>query len=286
MKNIYEIITSKFIEELQKGVVPWQKPWITCCAGADCAISHANGKPYSLLNQMLLSYKPGEWLSYKQITDAGGHIKKGEKPSIVVFWKFVPKTEENEDGEKVVVGQFPMLKYYNVWHIDQCEGVKAKFAQAAKTFETEPIEAAEKVVNDYFGREACKLFIENRNDAFYSSSKDEIHVPSKSQFKEISEYYSTLFHEAVHSSGAADRLNRKELVEKTFFGSEDYSKEELVAEMGSAFILAQLGITNEKTFKNSAAYVQNWLKVLKSDPKMVVHAASKAERAAEYILAA
>ncbi len=274
--NIYEEITNRIINQLESGEIPWHKPWHGITSGAYNRVSK---KPYSLLNQMLLMHD-GEYATYKQWTDLGGTIKKGEKSEIVVFWKIF-QVEEEENGKKVKKS-IPLLKYINVFHVSQVDGVEPK---SVKPIEHNPVEEAEKIKSDYVDRE--HLLIEEliTNRAFYSPSRDYIQVPCKEQYDNVNEFYSTLFHEMVHSTGHKDRLGRLDVNAKlASFGSEDYSKEELIAEIGSAFLMNHVGIETSKTFKNSAAYIQSWLKVLKDDNRFIVSASSKAEKAMKYIL--
>ena len=274
--NVYEMVTNRIIDQLSKGEIPWHKPWHGINSGAYNRVSK---KPYSLMNQMLLSHD-GEYATYKQWQDMGGQVRKGEKAEIVVFWKMI-KIEEEKDGE-TREKNIPMLRYYSVFHVSQVDGVEPLDIDAV---EHEPIAEAEKIKTDYMEREGIEIKEIFSNDAFYSPMGDFINIPSKEQYTDINEFYATLFHEAVHSSGAETRLNRFNKNEKLAkFGSEDYSKEELIAELGSAFLMNSVGIETPKTFKNSAAYIQSWLKVLKNDPKMIVSAAGKAEKAAEFIL--
>ena len=293
--DIYQIITDKMIAQLESGIIPWQKPWMN--AEGACCISHTTGKPYSMLNQMLLDCRAGEWLTYKQVVAEGGKVRKGEKASMVVFWTFVQKTvksetvEEHDDAGEVVgaetretITRYPVLKSYNVFHIDQCDGISARYANEPAKNEHTPNEVAEAVVAEYIKRDALTLNICESNQAFYSPVKDLVQVPKMSQYANDAEYYSTLFHELTHSTGHKNRLNRSEVVGVHFFGDMDYSKEELTAEMGAAFLCNQVGIDCAKAFKNSVAYIQGWLKKLQNDKKAVVIAAGKAERAAKYIL--
>lgn len=275
-KDIYEMVTDRIIEQLEKGVVAWQKPWTGVHDGAYNRISN---KPYSLLNQMLLS-KTGEYASFKQWTELGGHIRKGEKAEIVTFWKIQPIEEENEDGEKVTK-QIPLLRYYNVFHISQVEGVEPK---SIDLNELQPIEEAERIKNEYMQREHIKILEKVTNKAFYSPSLDYIQIPCKEQYQNIEEFYSTLFHEMTHSTGHKVRLDREDIKDCVYFGSENYSKEELCAELGSAFLINKLGIESSKSFKNSTAYIQSWLRVLKNDKKFIISASSRAEKAVKYIL--
>ena len=258
-KSVYEIITERIIEQLENGVIPWQKPWSGTHSGAYNRISN---KPYSLLNQMILKHD-GEYATFKQWSDLGGKIRKGEKSEVVVFWKIQPFEEENENGEKVIK-QIPLLRHYNVFHISQVDGVEPK----------------EQLMN----REHLKIFEKVTNKAFYTPTFDYIEVPCKEQYQNIEEFYSTLFHEMIHSTGHKNRLGRLETGASAHFGSKTYSKEELVAELGSAALVNMLGIETEKSFRNSGAYIQNWLQALKNDNKFIVSASSKAEKAVKYIL--
>lgn len=276
-KSVYEIITERIIEQLENGVIPWQKPWSGTHSGAYNRISN---KPYSLLNQMILKHD-GEYATFKQWSDLGGKIRKGEKSEVVTFWKIQPIEEENEDGEKVI-RQIPILKYFNVFHISQVDGVEPK--EQLKISDLEPIEEAEKIKTEYMNREHLKIFEKVTNDAFYLPIQDYIQVPCKEQYQDIEEFYSTLFHEMIHSTGHKNRLNRPDMQGIVRYGSEKYSKEELTAELGSAMIINILGIETEKSFKNSSGYIQDWLQVLKNDNKFIVSASSKAEKAVKYIL--
>lgn len=275
-KDIYEMVTDRIIEQLEKGYIPWQKPYTGVHDGAYNRISN---KPYSLLNQMLLS-KTGEYASFKQWSELGGHIRKGEKAEIVTFWKIQQIEEENEDGEKIIK-QLPLLRYYNVFHISQVEGVEPK---SIDLNELQPIEEAERIKTEYMQREHIKILEKVTNKAFYSPSLDYIQVPCKEQYQNIEEFYSTLFHEMIHSTGHKVRLDREDVKDCMYFGSENYSKEELCAELGSAFIINKLGIESSKSFNNSTAYIQSWLRVLKNDKKFIISASSRAEKAVKYIL--
>lgn len=274
--NVYQIVTDRIIEEMQKGVIPWEKPWTGVRAGAFNRISK---RPYSLLNQMLLKHT-GEYATFKQWSELGGKIKKGEKSEVIVFWKITEIEEENEDNEKVKKN-IAILRYYNVFHISQVEGVKPLESPFP---EVEPIEEADRIINDYVAREHIDFTECASNKAYYSPSMDCVVVPMKEQYKLINEYYSTTFHELTHSTGHKTRLDRLESGAVAAFGSETYSKEELVAEIGSASIMNLLGIETTKTFRNSAAYIQSWINVLKNDNKFIVSAASKAEKAVNFIL--
>lgn len=278
-KSVYEMVTDRIIEQLEQGVIPWQKPWTGIRSGAFNRISK---KPYSLLNQMLLKHE-GEYATFKQWSDLGGHVRKGEKSEIVVFWKIQPIEEEKEDGTKVVK-QIPLLRYYNVFHISQVDGVEP--LPKEKLNDIEPIEKAEGILRDYWTRENITVEHMAGNRAYYSPTLDLIHLPLFGQFTDANEYYSTAFHESVHSTMNEHRCNRAEdrKGKLVAFGSEEYSKEELVAEIGSANLMNIIGIETNKSFRNSSAYIKNWLSVLRNDVKFIVSASSKAEKAVNYIL--
>ncbi len=278
-KSVYELVTDRIIEQLENGIIPWQKPWTGVRSGAYNRISK---KSYSLLNQILLQHD-GEYATFKQWSDLGGHVRKGEKSELVCFWKIQPVEEEQEDGTKVV-RQIPLLRYFNVFHISQVDGVEPLPEEELNNIE--PIEKADNVLLDYWTRENITVEHMAGDKAYYSSSRDLIHLPLFEQFVNSSEYYSTAFHESVHSTMKENRCNRAEARKGKLvaFGSEEYSKEELVAEIGSANLMNIMGIETNKSFRNSSAYIQNWLSVLKNDVKFIVSASSKAEKAVSYIL--
>ena len=289
MNKIYEEVTNQIISMMEQGIIPWHKPWTGTRSGA---ISHSTGRPYSLLNQILLQI-PGEYITWNQCHQEGGHVKKGAKAKHVYFWKLYLKPAVNEDGEpelddegKQKMKKIPVLKSFMVFHIDDCEGIEPKWADKLPEAPAQPIEEAEKTLMAYISREKITLeaeYISNR--AYYSPAFDKIVLPRIDQFSETAEYYSTAFHEATHSTGHPKRLNRFALGGKdAAFGSEEYSKEELVAEIGAACILHQMGIGTPSSLKNSAAYVQGWLNALKNDKQLIIGAAARAEKAVMMIL--
>ncbi len=287
--DIYEEVTNRIIKQLENGIIPWHKPWKMsgiAIRGAEdlrkVAFNRITKTAYSPLNQMLLS-RAGEYASFKQWQDVGGKIRKGASAEIVVFWKWIEtKTKDENDEEKLV--KIPYLRYYQVFHIDDVDGVKPlTFEEVKTTTETtfSPEEQAEDLINAYSVREQIEIRY-GGNSAFYSPRQDYIQLPERRQFgKKAGEFYSTAFHEIVHSTGVEKRLDRPNFV--SFFGSEDYSKEELVAEIGSAGLLNLLNIETSSTFTNSVAYIQSWVQALRDDKKMIVQASSKAEKAVRYI---
>lgn len=275
--DVYSMVTERIIKQLEAGYIPWRKPWVNCRAGSFNRISR---NPYSLMNQILLQHD-GEYATFRQWEEIGGRIKKGEKSEIVVFWKMQEKkVDEGEENDKI--RQIPILRYYNVFHISQVENVLP--LPPEEPYPTEPISEAEAVLHEYVGREKIKLHIGKSNQAFYRLSDDSITLPGIDQFAVPQEYYSTAFHEAIHSTMKAGRCDREEENKNSFFGNDDYSKEELTAEIGSAAMLNCLGIETDRTFENNAAYIQSWLRVLQNDKRFIISASGKAEKAVRYIL--
>ena len=280
-KKICQMITDRLIAEMEKGIIPWTKPW----HGSSACISHTTGKPYSLVNQFVLD-RPGEYITFNQCKAEGGSVKKGAKGKPVVFWKQTKITEtDSETGEKTEK-LIPMLKYYTVFHIEDCENIKPKYDVMTDRPHANPIEESEAIVENYIAAEHIRIErTEITDKAFYSPSRDYISVPSIEQYTETTEYYSTLFHEMIHSTGHSSRLNRfSGKAANAAFGSTEYSKEELVAEIGAATLVNHCGIETRQSFRNSTAYLQSWIKALKNDPTMIITAAGKAEKAYEYIV--
>ena len=280
--ELKEKLTNRIIEKMEQGIIPWSKEWGGVINGA---YSRTTKKPYSLINQMLLG-EEGEYLTFNEIKKLGGNVKKGAKAREVVFYKPYLIAEEKtnevtgevEKTEKLI----PLLKSYYVFHINDTTGIEPL---SFKKNDFNPIEEAEKISSNYLSRENIKLNLLVQNNAYYSPRNDEITLPIKEQFKSSEAYYSTLFHEMTHSTGHESRLNRFEN-KISFFGSEDYSKEELVAELGSSLAMAYLGIETKRTFNNSVAYLQSWIRALKNDVNLIFTASAKAEKAFNYILGA
>jgi len=268
--NVYELVTNRILAELEKGVIPWRKPW------SDCApINYLTRKRYRGINLWLLPHG-GEYLTFKQCQECGGKIKKGEKSHIITFFKMIEHMDE-KTGE---LKEHPYLKYSNVFHISQCEGITSKLELVP---EVDPIEAAQDIVEDYVSRSGVNfIHVTGSDRACYSPPLDKILMPAISQFESNSEYYSTAFHEMAHSTGRENRLNR--INKLANFGTETYSKEELIAELSSAMLMNTTGIEQPATFENSTAYIQGWSKKLQEDKKAIVNAAGQAQKAVDYIL--
>jgi len=286
--NVYQMVTDRIIEEMQKGIIPWRKPWHLLGNANECAISYTTRRPYSLLNQFLLG-EAGEYLTFNQIKAHGGKIRKGEKSRMVVFYQQIVKEDEtktDENGDPKLV-RIPVLRYYNVWNINQVDGIESKCKPVEQGAESKlsPDERAEEIVAGYMAQPSHpRLFIQRSDSAYYAPAGDYVVVPLMEQYNDVAEYYSTMFHELGHSTGHSSRLDRKNGMKVAAFGSADYSREELVAEMTAAMLVNEAGLDAEKAFRNSVAYLQNWLSALKNDNKMIVWAASRAEAAAKWIL--
>ena len=277
-QKVYEIITERIMEKLEKGEIPWHKPW----TAADWPKNLVSKKEYRGINVFLLGcqkYSNPYWVSFKQAGELGGSIKAGEKSTMVVFWKQFSVKDKDSEGTEGKEKQIPLLRYYRVFNVDQCEGLEGKVPEIENKREFQPLEICEKILEGMPNKPEIK-FQEPR--AYYTPIEDFVNMPKPETFDSEEFYYSVLFHELGHSTGHEKRLGRKKMGEWTNFGSEKYSKEELVAEMTAAFLCGKSGIENQ-TIDNSASYIQSWLKVLKNDPKMVVLAAAQAQRAADYI---
>ena len=276
--KVYDIVTDHVLAQLGKGQIPWRKP--RGLGPGMYPINATNNKPYKGINAWMLgmtSYRDTRWLTYKQAQERGGQVRKGEKATAVIFWK-VQTVEEDKDGE-VKEKNIPILRYYPVFNVEQCDGLKLPaLATNAPTFE--PIERAESIVANMPHRPPVGH--DGGDKAHYVPLTDSVHLPPKSAFDSADEYYSTLFHKLSHSTGHSSRLNRSTLESLAPFGSQVYSKEELVAEFAAAFLCQESGITN--TLDNSTAYITGWVKKIGSDKTLVVHGASQAQKAFEYIL--
>ena len=272
--NVYEVVTARILEELERGVVPWRRPWDQVASK-----NIATGKKYRGINAITLP--GGLFATFKQVKDLGGNVRKGVHGFPVVFFSFPDhakeKEEEKEDG-KEDGRTAPIIRYYHVFRVEDCEGLKIeKIKEEGST----SIEAAEAIV---LGMKNRPVIIEKTSaEAYYCPSTDTVQIPNRSQFPKIEEFYSTLFHELSHATGHADRLGRKTLTAAAAFGSSEYGKEELIAEFGASFLCGAAQIDNT-TVKNSASYINSWKKAIKADVKLVIQAAGMGQKAADYIL--
>lgn len=295
-EKIYQMVTERVVKAIQdaikaiqngeKGestIAPWNRPWIDYGS----PINMVSKKHYRGINVWLLTalgYSSPFFVSYKQASQLGGKVKKGEKGCPVIFWKPI-KFDKDKAGNPITDADGNpttktvwLLRYYTVFNVEQCEGFEDKIPELKKR-EFHPVEDAEAIIANMPNRPAINY---GGNKAAYSPSLDSVMMPKKEQFKSDNEYYSTIFHELVHSTGHSSRLNRNEVMDLNFFGSHEYSKEELTAEMGAVFLCNEVGI--ESTLDNSLSYLKSWLEKLQDDTKLLIVASGKAQKASDYIL--
>lgn len=276
-KTVTDFITEAIIEKLEAGCIPWRKPWN---GSANCPKNLITKKPYRGINVFILScyqYSSPYFLTFRQAQDKGGVIKKGAKSIPVVFWS-VKEIADRETGDDKNI---PILRYYRVFNIEDVEGIEAPAIEEI-TREFSPIEEAQRIVDGMPQRPDIKT---GEARAYYSPSLDYINMPRNELFHTDEEYYSTFFHELTHSTGHASRLNRATVTKSSYFGSSEYSREELIAEMGASFLSAEAGIV-QATIDNSASYIKGWISALKSKDNrgLVIQAAAAAQKAADFIL--
>lgn len=289
--KVYEIITEQILKKLESGVIPWRKPWRG--GAAFQPKSFASRKPYRGINVWLLGmaaqekgYSSPYWITYKKAQTLGGQVRKGEKSTVAVFWKQLEREKVSDSG-KIEIERHFMLRYYRLFNLEQIDDLDENKLPAdaipddtEETLDFTPIEYCEGIASNMPNKPAIEHSNERR--AYYRPSSDTVHLPNKEHFTAEPEYYSTMFHELAHSTGHETRLKRDHFKEAAF-GSADYSKEELIAEFCACFLCGTAGIETA-TIDNSAAYIENWRKVLKANSKLVVQAAGKAQKAADYIL--
>jgi antirestriction protein ArdC len=274
--NVYEIITEKIISQLESGVAPWRKPWKT-----ELPCNLISGKPYRGVNPFLLApqgYGSKYWLTYAQALKLGGHVRKGEHSSLVTFWNIGPeKTRTNSDGVSKTSKPI-LLRYYNVFNLEQTENIAENLGLGKAPVRVPDIAQCEAI----FANMPNKPALDQSARACYRPSTDTVSMPAKTAFDHIENYYSTLFHELTHSTGHTSRIGRPGIVDIENFGSESYSREELIAELGAAMLCGITGIESS-TLDCSASYLKSWIEVLKGDSKLIVQAASAAQKASDYI---
>lgn len=280
IKDTYQRITDTIIEQLEAGTKPWIRPWRGNARRSSIIPRRATGKTYRGINVIMLwvagqmfGYEENTWMTYRQAQDLGGQVRKGEKGSLVVkYGTFTPKDQEDDEDRAI-----PYLKGYTVFNVEQIEDLPVRFYSAAEELPSAPvphIEAVETFVKNtgakvsYGGTKAC-----------YRPSIDDILMPDRNRFDSEVHLYSTLLHELAHFSGAKHRLDR-DLTSR--FGNEAYAMEECIAECTAAFLCADLGVDHDPR-DNTAAYLANWLTVLKNDKRAIVTAAAKAQAAADYL---
>ncbi|MDV0621273.1 zincin-like metallopeptidase domain-containing protein [Klebsiella variicola subsp. variicola] len=270
--DIYQTVTNNIIAALEAGVKPWSCPWQRVSGISGLPSNFATGIAYSGMNIMLLwcsaskqGFGDSRWMTYKQAQAVGGQVRKGEHGTIAIFYTTLEK--ENEDGE---IDHIPMLKTFNLFNIEQIDGFPLTTETVNPEATFDPLPEAENLF-----RKSGANIIEKGQNAFFQPSTDEVWLPERHLFSNAANFYATGLHELVHWSGGKKRLSREM---KGKFGSEDYAFEELIAELGSAFLMANLGIVGEVQHES---YIASWLKALKNDKRYIfkaVNAASKAHR--------
>jgi antirestriction protein ArdC len=265
---------------LKDGVVPWRKPWNV---QASMPINVISNKGYRGINMFLLGLAPytdHRWLTLKQAGELGGRIIKGQKATMVIFWKHWQPKNDQEAEQTEARKRVPILRYYNVFNVEQCEGLSIPELYCPPPLkENQRIERAELLLQSMPDPPTIQ---EYGTSAWYRPIEDTIQIPPLKTFDSADSYYSTLFHELGHASGHEKRLNRSGVTGQILFGSGEYSKEELVAELTSAFCCATVSLDNS-LIRNAASYIDGWLSVLRNDPKAVVIAAAQAQKAADLI---
>jgi antirestriction protein ArdC len=285
--DAYQLATDRIIQLLEEGTVPWRRPWRGVGDGEQRNLKSKNA--YRGINQLLLmcsGYGQPWWLTFKQAKEIGAEIPKGTKTTPVVFWKVIeravepgtPKSRPRPDGTWVTGAMF--LRYYRVFNVEQL--VMPEGSVPEPVAETEPANMRALAVCKRYGDDGGPAFSHGGDRAYYSPSRDAVRMPVVAAFNSEDAYWSTRFHELVHSTGHQSRLARDGIIGlDSTHGSEPYAMEELTAEMGAAMLAAVVGI--DSTVEASAAYIASWLRVFKDDPKFVVNAAARAQRAADMI---
>lgn len=285
--SIYQTVSDRIISSLKAGVIPWEKPWKSPrYTGGSFPRNFYTGKSYRGINVLLLwssEYSSPFWLTFKQAQALKGNVRKGQQGAPIVFYKQLPGYAKNDEEGTGEDERIPfVLCHYTVFNAEQCDGLTLPEIEQPRTApEIGEDELCESIVTGWENHPTLHLNSPTEYRAYYRPSSDSVHMPARSRFVDAPHYYSTLFHELVHSTGHESRLNR------TFgarFGDEPYSKEELVSEMGAAFLSAIAGIANEHTDRNTTAYIQNWIAKLEEDNRLIVHAAANAQRAVDLIL--
>lgn len=283
-QDIYERVTAKIIADLEKGELTWLKPW--SAGNMDGRIVKPlrhTGQPYNGINVLMLwgaaveaGYHSPFWMTFKQAKEHDAHVKKGERGSLVVYANTLTKTEEQEDGTEEE-RSIPFMKGYTVFNVEQIEGLPEHFYT-----KPEPVIDSVRRIDHaeaFFAATGADIR-HGGNRAFYSGGNDHVQMPVFESFRSRESYYATLAHELTHWTKHKNRLDRDFGLKR--WGDEGYAREELVAELGAAFLCADLALTPEPG-TGHAAYIQSWLKVLKNDKRAIFSAAAHAQRAADYL---
>tara|TARA_R110000851_G_scaffold76990_1_gene169412 strand:+ start:126 stop:1061 length:936 start_codon:yes stop_codon:yes gene_type:complete len=301
--DVYQKVTDRIVEGLQSKGLQWFRPW-SGGNGQMSPINNATGKTYKGLNTLFLcieqmekEYEHNEWLTYKQAEASGGQVRKGESGTWIVFWnisfldptsspvKYYKKMSDVPPSIRPSIRKVFSPRSWNVFNIGQCDDIEPRrkpVAPVEGVGEFTPIEKAEKVYNEQYPKDNRPTLAHGGERAFYAPARHHVQMPSQETFVTNDDYYKTLFHELVHSTGHESILKRLDKV--AAFGSEAYSKEELVAEIGCQFLVGLTGIQPKDDEQNSQAYINGWVKELNDKPKMALSAANKAMKAVDYII--
>lgn len=275
--NVYEILTEKILTLLNRGVIPWQKKWNATTQWPRNLISKRRYRGVNVFLLLMEEYSSPYWLSFRQASSKGWKIRKGEKGSLIVYYdRKEVQDRDNESDTKII----SILRYSKVFNLAQCEGKGIEEPDCRNDEDNENGKPAELIVSEMPSRPEIK---HGFRKAFYDKGNDYVGVPEKNKFVRGEDYFATLFHELVHATGHATRLNRFNGSVRSRFGSDDYGMEELIAEMGSAFLCAEAGII-DRTIENSASYLQGWIEAIKQDSRLILIASSSARKATEFIL--
>ncbi|MET0105776.1 MAG: zincin-like metallopeptidase domain-containing protein [Sedimenticola sp.] len=283
-QDVYTRVTDKIIADLEQGMRPWMKPWnAEHAAGRITKPLRHNGQPYNGINILMLwsaavteGYSAPIWMTFRQAKELGAHIRKGEKGELVVYANTITRTEENSDGEETE-HTIPFMKGYTVFNVEQIEGLPEHYYQLAEPV-LDPVERIDHAERFFAATKADLRH--GGNQAYYAIGSDRIQLPPFESFRDAESYYATLAHETTHWTRHPSRLDRD--FGRKRWGDEGYAQEELVAELGAAFLSADLGITPEIRDDHSA-YIASWLKVLKEDKRAIFTAAAHAQRAVDFL---
>lgn len=273
--DVYQLVNDRITELLDKGVIPWQQPW-TDAGHPKNLISDKNYRGINVWLLNSLHYQRNIFLTYNQAKDLGATVNKGEKAHPVVFWKWL----EKENKETKEIERVPLLRYYNVFNIEQCSGIPIEKIPPTTLKENNPIETCEKIITEMPKRPPIH---HSEQRAYYNRDADFVNVPKRETFRSSEDYYATLFHELVHSTGHNDRLARRELLTSKGMRTGEYATEELTAEMGASYLKSYAGIPIHQ-LENQASYIRYWLEKLHDDKRIFVHASAQAQRATDFIL--
>jgi antirestriction protein ArdC len=275
--KVYEIITNRILAELEKGAVPWTRPWAPELAPQN----FLSRKKYRGINSLLLKISSHQrrcpfFLTRNQVEKLGGRIRQGEErlAQFATFWRWIPLEDEETGDHKLI----PFLRYYRLYNLSQTEGIDWSLPKKEKV---DPLQSCEATIEAYQVNGGCPINHDGGSHSYYDLLDDSIHLPERDRFTDSVSYYSVLFHECIHSTGHSSRLERNL---STDMASQAYAREELTAEIGAAFLLGNSGVSESIPIANNAAYIKHWSRCLREDPRCVIYAASRAQRAADFIL--